>query len=576
MNDQELLRVLEFIERIRAPFSEVAQIDDAASWRIISHLIDCDLRSAPVTISKLALVSGLGHGTAMRRITQMIDDGLIQREPINEKATRFHLHPSEELMTAAVAYAQSAKRLVAQTLGSRRTDESETSYYFGSAHGGATVPPINVLQSRIDQGVELQFLLNDDNYFAAMRNMWSDLRSNLASTSAFHLVSQNELYREGLRNGERAVSKYDLMAIDMPWLGEFASKGLILPIGDTMRQAEINPLDFHPSIWSTTTWRGEEYGVPIYCTIEVMACRSDQFEKAGLAYPRTFDEVITAARRFHDPDRGRYGVSWNAKRGLPVASSFMFFIGCCGATVLSIRKTPTGFSTEHLDSKHMQPLLESDAAFEALAYMHRLLEVTNPNALDMDWDDTCEEFLRGDSAMCYVWTMRAAQFETQVRSAVRNRVAYLPQPARPGGKNTSPIGGFLLCIPSNIAPERKKLAVEALTWMSSREAMKAHMQSGFPVAPRFSMSMEADGRGHSKLVNVVRNLANRNLLRNWQRPPVPFYTRMERILGEEIHDALLGLKSDREALSTAQKRLEAVIRENQTTAPATQARPCIK
>lgn len=559
MNDHEFLRVYDFVDRLRRPFLGVADVEDEAAWRIIHYLMRSELEGYPVTISKLALVSNLPHGTAIRRIQGMIDGGLIERRAASETAKRFTLHPTARLSNLAVNYAAETKALIAEIVGGRNNEEHEADYYFGAPQRGSPIiPPINLLTSRVTKGVELQFLLNDDNYFAAMRNMWSDFRNNLASAKSFKLVHQNDLYREGLANGARAVSAYDMIAIDMPWLGEFASKGLVLPIGEVIRESGINPMDFHPSIWSTTTWQRIEYGVPIYCTIEVLACRSDLFDSEGLALPRTFDDVISAGRAFHNPAAERYGIAWNAAHR-PLASSFMFFLGCCGQSVLSIRRTPTGYSTENLDAQHMRPQIDSEAGLLALDYMHRMLEIAQPDALDAHWDDSCAVFLRGQSAMGYVWTMRAAQFEAEVRSAVKRRVAYVPQPSGPGGTNTSPIGGFLLCIPSNIDPKRLPLAAEALAWMASREAMKEHVKNGFPVAPRFSVSADPEAIGSSQLVRFVGSLANRNLLRNWQRPPVPFYTGMERIIGEEVHDALSGRKSDRAALRDAQDRIERLV-----------------
>jgi DNA-binding MarR family transcriptional regulator len=324
MNDHEFLRVYDFVDRLRKPFLEIADVGDEASWRIIHYLMRSELEGYPVTMSKLALVSGLSHGTAIRRLQSMIDSGLIERKPAPDKPKSFTLHPTGRLADLAVNYAAETKALIAEILGGRGTEEHEGNYYFGAPRrGNLVIPPINLLKSRITKGVELQFLLNDDNYFAAMRNMWSDFRNNLASARSFKLVHQNDLYREGLVNGRRAVSVYDIIAIDMPWLGEFASKGLILPIGDMIRESGINPMDFHPSIWSTTTWQRVEYGVPIYCTIEVLACRNDLFEEAGLALPRTFDDVISAGRAFHNPPSRRYGIVWNAAH-MPLASSFMF------------------------------------------------------------------------------------------------------------------------------------------------------------------------------------------------------------------------------------------------------------
>ena len=559
MNDHEFLRVFDFVDRLRKPFLGVAGVEDEASWRIVHYLMRSELEGYPVSISKLALVSNLPRGTAIRRIQTMIDAGLIERRSTRGKSKRFTLHPSAGLSNLAVTYAAETKALIAEMIGGRTNEEKEADYYFGAPRrGNPVIPPINLLTNRLTKGVELQFLLNDDNYFAAMRNMWSDFRNNLASTKSFKLVHQNDLYREGLANGARSVSTYDIIAIDMPWLGEFASKGLILPIGEMIRESGINAMDFHPSIWSTTTWQGIEYGVPIYCTIEILACRSDLFEAEKKPLPRNFDDVINAGRSFHNPVAERYGIAWNAAHR-PLASSFMFFLGCCSQTVLSIRRTPTDYSTKNLDAQHMQPQIDCEAGLLVLDYMHRLLEISQPGALDAHWDDSCEIFLRGQASMAYVWTMRAAQFEAELRSAVKRRVSYMPQPAGTGGTNTSPIGGFLLCIPSNIDPKRLPLAMEALAWMASREAMKEHVKNGFPVAPRFSVSADPEAIGRSQLVRFVGSLANRNLLRNWQRPPVPFYTGMERIIGEEIHDALSGGKSDRTALKDAQNRLDRII-----------------
>ncbi len=561
MNDHELLRILDFIDRIRKPYSELVLGGTVESdWSIVSYLIHSHLGGYPVTITSLALVSGLPHATAIRRIQRLIDDGTIVRRPANNRRTRFTLHPSPGLQKRVANYARKTKEVIAETVGARTSAEAEDSYYFGGVPmGSQVIPPISLLQNRVERGVEVKFLLNNDNYFELMRNMWVDFRSNLASASNFDLRHQVDLYALALENGRRRVSAYDVMAVDMPWLGEFVERGLISPIGEEIRRAGINPFDFHPTIWSTTTWRGIEYGVPIYCTIEVLAARSDLFESAGIAYPRNFDMVINAGRKLQSPADGRYGMVWNGGRGMPVASSFMFFIGCCGQPVLSLRKTPEGFSTDLLDGQHMRPQVDSDAGREALDYMHRLVEISPPNVLELDWDDSCDVFLSGHAAMGYVWTMRAARFDGEIRSAVKRRVEFLPQPAGSGGQNVSPIGGFLLCVPSNLPKDRRQLAIEAIAWMASRQAMKAYVRNGFPIAPRFSVSADPEAAASSRIVRFVDSLAKRNLLRNWQRPPVPAYTRFETVLGEEIHDALQRRKSDAEALRSAQDRMNRIL-----------------
>ena len=93
------------------------------------------------------------------------------------------------------------------------------------------------------------------------------------------------------------------------------------------------------------------------------------------------------------------------------------------------------------------------------------------------------------------------------------------------------------------------------------EALKANVQNGFPVAPRFSVAADPEAAATSPIVSVVDRLAKRNLLKGWPRPPVPEYLSLEAILGEEIHKALRGETTNKQALANAQARADHVMRD---------------
>jgi multiple sugar transport system substrate-binding protein len=557
VNEYEMLRVIDFLEKTRRPFREVLEpAEDDAVWRIVTFLIKSHIQSQPVSISTLGQESGLPYGTSMRLINRLVDCGYIQKIAKGTTGKSFLLQPSETLLQSFQSYARKTKSLLAQTLG-LRSGEEENEYYFGGTPlGSQIIPPMRLVQKRVESQIKLTFLLNDDNYFSAMRNMWADFRNNLASRKNFDLLPLPDLYQRILENGAKPVSDYDVVAINMPWLGEFAQRGIIRPIDSYIQKTGINPLDFHPSIWSTATWEGSDFGVPGYCTIEILAARKDLFVEAEMPFPKTFDDVIAAGRRFHCPSNGMFGAVWDGARGMPIASSFLFFLGACGQPAISMRKTRSGFTLDGVDLDELTCTILSDAGLAALDFMHRLMEISPPNILEMAWDRTLEVFLKGHASLGYFWTMRTARFEYDVQSVVKRRVEYLPQPAGPSGTRASPIGGFLFCIPTNLSEERVELAADAIAWMASREAMKAHVKNGFPVAPRFSVSADPEAASSSPIVRFVDQLAKKNLLHTWQRPNIPQYTNIERILGIEIHAALLGLKSDREALETASAQIE--------------------
>ncbi|WP_165932871.1 extracellular solute-binding protein [Rhizobium sp. BK251] len=572
MNEYEMLRVIDFLEKTRRPFREVVEIsDDDAIWRIVTYLIRSHILSQSVSISTLGQESGLPYATSMRLINRLIDTGYIQRIAKGTTGKSFALQPSDRLLTSFQTYARKTKSLLAQTLGLRAGEEEDEYYFGGTPLGSQIIPPMRLLQKRAESHVELRFLLNDDNYFSAMRNMWADFRNNLASRKNFDLLPLPDLYRRARENGSKPVSDYDVIAINMPWLGEFAESGIVRPIDTYIQKTGINPLDFHPSIWSTATWEGKDYGVPGYCTIGILAARKDLFGDADLPFPKTFDDVIATGRRFHAPENGMFGAVWDGARGMPIASSFLFFLGACGQPAISLRKTRSGFTLDGVDPDELSCTIMSEAGLAALDFMRRLLEISPPNILEMAWDRTLEIFLKGHASLGYFWTMRTARFEYDVQSVVKRRVEYLPQPSGPGGTRASPIGGFLFCIPTNLPDERVELAADAIAWMASREAMKAHVKNGFPVAPRFSVSADPEAAASSPIVRFVDQLAKKNLLHTWQRPNIPQYTTIEKVLGAEIHDALAGNKSPRAALENAAALIESGLKSGHKKRPRQQA-----
>ncbi len=292
-------------------------------------------------------------------------------------------------------------------------------------------------------------------------------------------------------------------------------------------QAPINPLDFHPSVWNTGRWNGRQYGIPIYCTVEILTARRDLFEGAGLTYPRTFDETIATARALHKPDRDQYGISWNGARGMPIAHAFMFFLASSQGSVIDIpRKTENWLDS--FDPRNLKLRINSDAGLAALDYMRQLVEVSLPGVESFDADCNLNCFMSGNAAMSYAWTMRAARLEHELPSKVTRRVACLPPPVLKGRQVTAPVGGFLLTIPTCVAPERKREIPNAIAWMASPPAMKAHVRNGFPVVPpRFSVCADPEALASSPIVNFFDRMARRNELNTGSRPPVPEYVKIE-------------------------------------------------
>lgn len=560
MNDQEILRVIDFVQQTRSPLRKLMQLsDEEPIWNITTFLMRNEILGVPVSVASLVQVTGVPYTTSRRLVARLISEGHIVRQPRTKSGKTYVLHPSQELADNFRKYAGDIKSLIARTLGMRPTKETEDDYYFGGTPSlSQTMLPRNLFQKQYTENLELRFLLGDDNYFMAMRNMWADLRCNLASRRNFDLLQPAQLYAKAVDNALRPTSEYDVVTIDTTWLAEFAEKGYVRPVGELQKQG-VNPHGFDPTVWSMGLRNGVEYGVPIYCSAQLLALRRDLFSEKHVEAPKTFDDVIEAGREFHDPGKARYGIVWDAAPGMPVAQSFMFFMGASGTPAISLPRGRQGFSVQGLNPDELSPLVESDAGRAALDYMHRLVEISPYDILEKSWDEALGVFLSGKSAMAYCETMRASRLDGDVHSVVRRKVQYVPQPSGLGATRATPLGGYLLIIPANLPEERVKLAAEAISWMTSHDAMKAHVTNGFPIAPRFSVSADPETVVASPLVSVVEKLARRHLLQTWQRPAIPEYTAIEAVLGEEIHAAISHRKSDAAALRDAADRMARIL-----------------
>jgi multiple sugar transport system substrate-binding protein len=553
--------IIDFIHESRSTLQQtVRSLEPDSDWAIIVHLLRARLLNRPVSITEHIRESGLPYGTASRRIQRMVDDGLIEKRIINPGEKRYELMPSSLLWDHCEHFIQRIKVLFAQTIGMRTDAHKDDEYVFGErrANMAGLLPPRTLLHALVSGRVKAgpRFLFHSDSYFSSLRNLWVDIRSGSGRNDDFELAELPDLYEAVMENTAREVSAFDVVALNLPWIPEFISKELVLPADHYRASADMRR--FHPAIWDCASWGGEKAGVPLYITVEALAVRTDLFEETHLYLPRTPTDVLASARLLQR-ECGVAGLSWNGARGSPIASAFMFFLNDHGGAVVRARAVDDGRSNIADERRKWCAMLESDAARSTLAFMQALLKVSAPGVLQFDGERTMHEFMVGRCAMAYVWSMRAARFEFDLKSVVKGRVKYLARPNHRGAMQTVPVGGFLLAIPSNLPPERIALAAQAIDWMTSSGARASLVQNGLPLVPEVGVSSDADFDAASPLVNFVKEQAENRLLDTSMRPWLPVYHFIEEALGEEIHDALTGITPPSLALTRANQRIEALL-----------------
>ena len=564
-HDGEDIRVgLDFLEALCGELGSGFELEAPNPYLSMAiGLVRAHLDARPVTQTSLIAAAGVPYATAMRRLGEMDSAGLLERRARSRSGRSFSIHPSQKLVDAVAAMAARVRLLSCRHFG----DEARVShehYFLGSYRTNANINPPRILPRALSLPGGLRVLAHADPTFMVMDNLKRQFEQVIGARIQLRALSIDKLREEALRNAERKVSRYDIVAADLPWIGEFAERGVLLPLDSLMDIGRLDTTDFHPMGWRAAHWAGRPYGAPSQTTPELLFYRRDLFAEAGLEPPRTTDDVLASARYFHRPARGRYGIAWNAARGTPLGHTFIMACADFGQPVMNLRRVEFGFDPDPPAVESLRATIDTPLGLEAAGYLRALLAYSPPDILSMGWYERIRPYAAGRVAMAYSFTALAPFVELDPTSPANGQTGYLPHPSMPGGSPIATVGGYVLGVPANLPLERRCDAVEALVAFTSREAQKLFVLNGCRTSPRYSVGADPEVRRLSPIFEAVDAMSCREELQFWPRPPAPQIAEIIQICGEELHAMLRGVCSPREALRKAQARANLLMSSRQT------------
>jgi multiple sugar transport system substrate-binding protein len=395
----EGMRFVDFAERLEdAGDASLMLHSQGREMRMIIHLIRNHLQGLLTTSSALAAASGQSYGTALRSIAGMTRRGLIVKRRRTATGRTYSLHPTALLLGQWEIFARRTRILVGSVFRLHLEDvESPDARRTGAKAESEIVPPPPILDFKLTLGRALRMLVHADPTFIAMTSLKRHFEMILGVAIGSRALSIDKLREEVIRNSALPRSKYDIVACDLPWFGEMAAEGRLLPLDRFMAETGFDVSDFQPDALASVRFEGRHYGLPILVTAETLVYRTDLLAEAGLPPPSTVDATVETARRLHDPARGLAGISWNGERGTPVGHTFIMIMGASfGQPVINLRPTPDGFDAEHASGENFRPMFLSEAAGGTADYLkrlvHRFLESAHIGGIPSKRDDDYTAF----------------------------------------------------------------------------------------------------------------------------------------------------------------------------------------
>ena len=105
------------------------------------------------------------------------------------------------------------------------------------------------------------------------------------------LSAEADQQRTALVNAARINSNaYDVVSLDNVWVSEFAANRWVVELPED----ELKNDDILEPVWKTGVYKDKLFAVPFHTDAPVMFYRKDFLKQAGVAVPKTWDEVKTA------------------------------------------------------------------------------------------------------------------------------------------------------------------------------------------------------------------------------------------------------------------------------------------
>jgi len=269
---------------------------------------------------------------------------------------------------------------------------------------------------------------------------------------------------EKQRNSVRAAKgQYDLLIMNGGWFAEMYFGGFVEAISDIDPSFKLDPdvytlgdTVFFDPVKKVMTPQGKLMSVPIGPLIPLLYYRGDLYKEAGLKAPETFAELEANARKLHKPP-GRYGIVQRGARG-PATVSFDFYPYLYGNG---------GGIFKNQAAADYTVTLNNEAGRTALEYYLRLAkEVGHPQTASLDQADVIQNMLTGKAAHISAVIAAWSPMDDPDKSAVVDKVEFVPTPHAAGLTTASGLGHWLGGIPVNAAAYRDPISQERkFRWM---------------------------------------------------------------------------------------------------------------
>jgi multiple sugar transport system substrate-binding protein len=336
-------------------------------------------------------------------------------------------------------------------------------------------------------------------------------------------------------------SEFDVLALDVIWVAEFARAGWLRELSHLL-SAQARE-DLFPGALAAASWNGRVYALPWFIDAGLLYYRKDLLNAHGIAPPKTWQDLVNAARTVTPANPGLYGFVWQGKQYEGLVCNAMEFVWSHGGEIPA-RGSAT-FNRAGEPAVFISAGKPAVAASErGLAFMRALVVdgITPALVTTLTEEPSRVIFGQGRALFLRNWPYAWKLFERE-GSPVRGKVGVTPLPHAPGYESAATLGGWQLGV--NAFSTRPQAAERLAAFLASPRAHKAIALAYGYSPPRRTLFADPEIAASQPFFASLREVFETAR----PRPVSPDYVALSQELQAQFSAVLTGGRSPHAALA---------------------------
>lgn len=326
----------------------------------------------------------------------------------------------------------------------------------------------------------------------------------------------------------------------------FYKNGWLQPLDEYAQKAKDYDFnDFSKSSIGSTTVDAKLAGIPIITEQEILYYRKDLLQKAGIAVPKTLEELTAAVKKLHDPKNEMYGFVARGQRS-PLVTQVSSFLYSEGAD----------FTTGEKASINTPEALKAFTTYGTL-----LKDYAPPGVLNMSWPQAFGIFAQGKVAFLTDANSLYQNATDPEKSKISDQVGFAVFPGGKAGSKPYSITSWGLAM--NTKSANKDATWAFIQWATGKDVVLKTQQKGNPGA-RTSIWDKPEGTTGfpAELVPIIKESAKTGV--DHDRPTVISVGEARDAVGEIVQKVMTGETNLQPVADKANQALQTIMDKDKT------------